>query len=236
MPVYRIADLDILINPIYENTIKRLFPYITNSENYDFEISLTEDEKNSLDENGFSTTTTAVTEDSIILQRLCCTILESYNGFFFHSSSVMVDGNAYVFSAPSGTGKSTHTALWRKYFGDKAVMINDDKPIIRKHNGSFYIYGTPWMGKSNIGNNIKAPVKAIYFLERSKENSAVKVSTGSVFREILEATVVPQNKATMHTLLSTLDEFFSTTQIFKLKCNMDIDAVKTAFNAVNDYK
>ncbi len=233
MPVYRIADLNILINPIYENTKIRLFPYITNSDSYDFEISLTENEKNNLDENGFSINTKTISEDSLILQKLCCTVLESYDGFFFHSSSVMVDGNAYVFSAPSGTGKSTHTALWRKYFGDKAVMINDDKPIIRKHNGLFYIYGTPWMGKTNIGNNIKAPVKAIYFLEQSKENSAVKVSTGSVFKEILEATVVPQNRETMHILLSLLDEFFSGVSVYKLKCNMDIEAVKVAYNAAN---
>ncbi len=233
MPVYRIADLNILINPIYENTKRRLFPYITNSDSYDFEISLTENEKNNLDENGFSINTKTISEDSLILQKLCCTVLESYDGFFFHSSSVMVDGNAYVFSAPSGTGKSTHTALWRKHFGDKAVMINDDKPIIRKHNGLFYIYGTPWMGKTNIGNNIKAPVKAIYFLEQSKETSAVKVSTGSVFKEILEATVVPQNRETMHILLSLLDEFFSGVSVYKLKCNMDIEAVKVAYTAAN---
>ena len=146
----------------------------------------------------------------------------------------MLDDEAYVFTAVSGTGKSTHTALWRKLFKDKVVMINDDKPIIRKKDGVFYVYGTPWMGKSNIGNNVKAPVKAVYILQRGEKNSVVRVKPGEVFKNILEATVVPTDRRNMEKLLELLNEFFSSAPLFLLTCNMDIEAAQVAYNAAEN--
>ena len=96
--------------------------------------------------------------------------LLDYNGMMFHASAVVVDGKAYLFSAPSGTGKSTHTRLWLEYFGEKAYILNDDKPAIRIMDGKFYAYGTPWCGKDNVSTNQKCEIKAICFLERSEVN------------------------------------------------------------------
>lgn len=73
-----------------------------------------------------------ISESGIINTLVCREILDNYDGLFFHSSALMLDGKAYLFSAPSGTGKSTHTALWQRHFGGRVQMINDDKPIIRK--------------------------------------------------------------------------------------------------------
>ena len=67
--------------------------------------------------------------------------------FLFHGSAVAVDGAAYLFTARSGTGKSTHTRLWREMLGDRAVMVNDDKPLIRLTEDGAVVYGTPWNGK-----------------------------------------------------------------------------------------
>lgn len=231
MPIYRIADLNISIEPIFEQTLRRLNPYMWESVSPDFTIEATMDEISDFIRQSKTPCTPFGAESVIILTKLCNKVLEKFSGFFFHSSSLMLDGKAYVFTALSGTGKSTHTALWRKHFGNRVTMINDDKPIIRKHEGSFYIYGTPWMGKSEIGNNVKAPVKAVYVLQRGEKNSAVKVKTGEVFRQILEATVVPSDKTGMMTLLSLLDEFFSEVPVFLLTCNTDIEAAVVAYEA-----
>ena len=75
------------------------------------------------------------------------TQLLKFRGILLHSSCVVVDGVAYAFSADSGTGKSTHTALWLKHFGDRAYMLNDDKPAIRLVGDRVYACGTPWSGK-----------------------------------------------------------------------------------------
>lgn len=233
MPIYKIADLNIKINPIYERTKQRLEPYLAKDNDIDFEISVSENEileKMSQSETKFPK---SEHESTLILTKLCHKLLEGCNGFFFHSSSLMLDGEGYVFTAPSGTGKSTHTALWRKHFGEKVTMINDDKPLIRRGSDDFYIYGTPWMGKSNIGNNIKAKVKAVFILKRSEQNSVKKVSISEVFKEIFEATVIPKEKAMMSNLLSLLSDFFAKVPIYLLHCNISDEAVLTAYNAVN---
>lgn len=231
MSIYNIADLNILINPISRETKKRLLPYIVNSDSFDFEVKVTQSEIADLISNSKESCGSFAAESALILTKICNKILEEYEGFFFHSSSLMLDNEGYLFTAVSGTGKSTHTALWRRLFKEKVVMINDDKPIIRKKDGVFCVYGTPWMGKSDIGNNVKAPVKAVYILQRGKENSVERVKTGEVFRNILEATVVPSDRENMEKLLKLLDEFFSSVLLFRLTCNMDIEAAQIAYNA-----
>lgn len=231
MPIYNIADLNISINPLNDETKKRISPYIVNSDSFDFEVKVSQNDISDYIVNSKQYCNSFMAESTLILTQICNRILENYDGFFFHSSSLMLDDEAYVFTAVSGTGKSTHTALWRKLFKEKVVMINDDKPIIRKKDGIFYVYGTPWMGKSDIGNNVKAPVKAVYILQRGEKNSAVRVKPGAVFKNILEATVVPTDRRNMEKLLELLDEFFCSVPLFLLTCNMDIEAAQVAYNA-----
>ncbi|MDO4883195.1 MAG: hypothetical protein Q3975_07570, partial [Oscillospiraceae bacterium] len=127
----------------------------------------------------------------------------------------------------------THTSYWRELFGDKVTMINDDKPIIRKIDGKFYVCSTPWMGKSNIGTNLNAPVKAVYVLKRGDENRAEQVSPAKVFRELLEATLLPDKRENTAKLLELYDGLFSQAKLVELYCKPEIEAAKTAYNAVN---
>lgn len=231
MSVYSIADLNIKINPIFPQTETRLAPYLVDCTDYDFDASVSMRDIE-LERSGEFPDFTV--ESTLILRNVCRVILEKHSGFFFHSSALMLDGEAYVFTAQSGTGKSTHTSLWRKHFGERVVMINDDKPIIRKVGGKFFIYGTPWMGKADIGNNVKAPIKAVYVLKRGDKNSAERVTFREVFKEIFEATVLPDNAHATNELLSLFDEFFSSTPIFRLTCNISDEAVTAAYNAARN--
>ena len=232
MPIYQIADLNIRINPEYKSTKKRLKPYLTDTDFFDFEVSVSQEDIAQYIKNSKIHCTKDSAENILILTEICNKLLKSFDGIFFHSSSLMLKGEAYVFSALSGTGKSTHTALWRKHFGNQVTMINDDKPVIRRIDGRFYICGTPWMGKSDIGNNVKAPIKAVYILRRSKENFVEKVSPGKYFKDILEATLIPTDRENMSKLLNFLDELFSEVPLFVLYCNMEEEAVSTSYNAV----
>lgn len=231
MPIYNIADLNILINPRSDEVKKRLLPYIADCDLFDFEVKVSQSEIEEYISASKESCSNFSVEGTLILTQICNTILQKYDGFFFHSSSLMLDGEGYVFTAASGTGKSTHAALWRKLFKDRVVMVNDDKPIIRKKDGVFYVYGMPWMGKSNIGNNIKAPVKAVYILQRGEKNGAVRVKPGEVFKNLLEATVVPADRKNMEKLLKLFDEFFSSVSLFLLTCNTDIEAAQVAYSA-----
>lgn len=234
MPNYKIADIIVKINPIYKKNEQRLAPYLTNNDIFDIEISVSEEEVYEKSLQSKLKLPKSEYESSLILAKLSNKLLESYSGFFFHSSSLILDGKGYVFTAPSGTGKSTHTALWRKHFGNSVTMINDDKPLIRQNGEKFFIYGTPWMGKANIGNNVKSTVNAVFILKRGEQSSAKRVKVSEVFKEILEATVVPMDKTLMSTLLTLLDKFFSNVPIYLLHCNISDEAVMTAYNAANN--
>ncbi len=92
------------------------------------------------------------------------------SGMMLHASAVEMDGKAYLFSGFCGAGKSTHTRLWQKTFGEKAQVFNDDKPALRLIDGVWYAYGAPWSGKNGINQNKKVPLAGICFLKQAKEN------------------------------------------------------------------
>lgn len=118
-----------------------------------------------------------------------CRQLLNYKGFYLHASAVEVNGRAYLFSGPSGMGKSTHTQLWQQIHGDTAQVFNDDKPVLRKLEGTWYAYGTPWCGKDGINQNRKVPLAGICFLRRGQENSIRSLNPLEATAGILSQTI-----------------------------------------------
>lgn len=161
------------------------------------------------------------------------TKLIDYDGFMLHASAVVVDNKAYLFSASSGTGKSTHTLLWQKYFGeDKAIIINDDKPAIRRIDGKFYAYGTPWSGKENKNVNIKVPLQGICVIERNQDNFISRLNGGISIYSLLNQTIRPKNRDSMDKLLNIMIDLLKQIPVYKLCCNMNIEAVSVAYEAM----
>ena len=162
-----------------------------------------------------------------------CKGLLDFGGFMLHSSGVAYENKAYLFSAASGTGKSTHTEIWQKVFGeDKAVIINDDKPVIRADGGSFFAYGTPWSGKSDKNLNIKVPLQGICFLERSKTNHIERISSKEAVMLILNQTVRPPELDIMDKLLVILDGLLKTVPVYRLGCNMEDEAAIVSYKGM----
>ena len=231
MPIYRIAEINMKIEPRYEETINCLEPYLTDSDTFDFEVPIDPEEFAEFLANSLHPNNPNLNEGPYIYTYICRKVLREYEGFFFHSSCLALDGEGYVFTALSGTGKSTHTRNWCKYFGDRVTMINDDKPIFRKIDGKFFVCGTPWMGKSNIGCNMIAPIKAVYVLQRGEENSAELVSPGAVLKQLMEATLLPRTKEDMQKQLSLFNDMFTRVPIILLSCNKDVDSARVAYEA-----
>ena len=171
-------------------------------------------------------------EGLVVFRKLCDYALENANGIIFHCSAVMVDNEAYLFTAPSGTGKSTHARLWRELLGDKAVMINDDKPIIRKIDNEFYVYGTPWKGKHDLGTNQRAKIKAICKIYQAKENKIERIDAGEMILTILNQTVRPTEENKFDKLLSLLDELLKSVNIYSLGCNISEQAAQLSYNTM----
>lgn len=146
-----------------------------------------------------------------------------------HGSAVAVDGRCYIFMAPSGTGKSTHTALWRKCFGGRAVMVNDDKPLIRVEEKGIRVYGTPWNGKHHLGNNISAPLCGICNLKQGDENQIRMLDRRTAFPFLLGQIYRPyENMEKMQKVLELAEQLLRI-PIYEMECTISREAVHMAY-------
>lgn len=163
-----------------------------------------------------------------MLEILLHFLIVRYNGFVVHASSIAYKGTGLAFSAESGTGKSTHTALWLKNCPNDTVMLNDDKPIFRYfENDGWYIYGTPWAGTTGLNTNLKVPLKALVFLERSKTNSIRRLASAEVISRFFEAVISPMSDEVTDKILELLGLLIEKSNVCLLKCNMEDEAMET---------
>ena len=146
------------------------------------------------------------------------TQLLKFNGFYLHSSAVELDGKAYLFSGPSGMGKSTHTRLWKSVFGEAAQVFNDDKPALRRIDGKWFAYGTPWCGKDRINQNKKVPLAGICFLKRGEENKIRRLEPKEAFPLLMSQTIRKFRKSeSLDLLLENLNLLLKEIPIFELE-------------------
>ena len=150
-----------------------------------------------------------------------------FQGMMLHASAVAMDGRAYLFSAPSGTGKSTHTGLWQAVYGDAAQVFNDDKPALRRIDGVWYAYGTPWSGKYGINQNKKFPLGGICYLKRGAENKIRRLSPQEGMKRIVSQTMrrfaLVEN---LDLMLSHVDSLVRSIPVYELECLPDEDAAR----------
>lgn len=159
--------------------------------------------------------------------------LLKHGGMLLHSSCVVKDGYAYLFTANPGTGKSTHTQLWLKAFGDSAYILNDDKPALRMEDGIWYAYGTPWSGKDDMSVNARVPVAGIAVVNRAEANTIAPVSGKEAIFALMGQTARPKNAEGRLMLMKTLDQLMGKVRIWNLYCNMDPEAAHTAYEAMS---
>ena len=170
--------------------------------------------------------------ESLALYRKIAEALIDFDTVLFHGSAIAVDGEGYLFTAKSGTGKSTHTTLWRKMLGERAVMVNDDKPLIKISDSGIKIFGTPWNGKHALGENIAVPLKAICILARGEENSIAECVAIEEFPKILSQTYTQSTPEFMKKTMELVDRLLSGVRVYKLFCDISPEAAELSFGVM----
>ena len=160
------------------------------------------------------------------------TQLINYGGFYLHSSAVVKDGKAYLFSGDPGAGKSTHAQLWVNTFGGDTRIINDDKPALRCVDGIWYAYGTPWCGKDGINLNDKAPVAGICFMKKSDRNSIRRLSSKEAMIRILGQTLYLLEEERSGLFAAHLDSFLRSVPVFELENRPEPEAAMLSFETM----
>lgn len=235
MTKYKIADIVFEAETKYAYTGKLCEKYVyTGEENPVFSAVITDSDVER-ERKGLNAPEPLL--ESIALQRKFCEyVLKNGNGTIFHSSAVAYKGEAYLFTAPSGTGKSTHTRLWKEMLGDKLAYIDDDKPIIRYIDGEFYVYGTPWNGKHHLGENVKARLKCVCKIYQAKENTIRKAEIPEMIGVVFNQTLRPEQAEDMEKLLSLTDKLLTKSNLYALGCNISREAAELSFTTMTGEK
>ena len=231
--IYRLAGRNILIESLYPEVHAYCRDYLAENADPDFSVSISQhdiDFERSRAVNDYPYTDAYLEE--LAVYRKIAERMPSFSTVLIHGSVLAVDGAGYMFTASSGTGKSTHAALWRKLLGGKVTMINDDKPLVRISGGNAEIFGTPYNGKHRLGTNTSVPLKAICILERSEQNHISSISPREAYTMILQQTYRPINPAMLMKTLELVDGLMNVVKFYRLGCNMDIQAAELAYNAM----
>ena len=244
----KIADFVVEIDNKYSYLEKQCAKYVYEGEDVDFCASCTEEDIDNEDKiaqddpdvlaclNSMSTENRRGYLESICVYRALCLQLPERSAFIMHAAVIEVDGQAYAFTAKSGTGKSTHISLWKKLLGDRVQVVNGDKPIIRLDNGVFYAYGTPWCGKEGWNRNVRAPLKGLCFLERAVENRIEKFDLGEAASRIMKQILIPKDAMGAINTFELVDKMINNVDCWLLGCNISIEAAEKAYNAMSGGK
>ncbi|MGI6669081.1 MAG: hypothetical protein ACOX4M_06685 [Acetivibrionales bacterium] len=155
------------------------------------------------------------------------------SGLVLHASCILYDNKGIAFTAPSGTGKSTHASLWEEH-KPGTVVLNDDTPAIRLTGGKPIVYGTPWSGSRIKFKNASAPLSAIVILEQAREeNSITKVAPVEAVKILMPRFILPYyERQLMDMAVKTLEGIIAEVPIYHLKCKPDAEAVELVYECV----
>ena len=234
MARYKIADVIFSASPKSEyvkDLCKNYLYFGDESEEIHFDITKEDMEREMEYAKGLNFPKSVV--ESLALYRKFLEYAINRNTIILHCSALAAFNEAYLFTAPSGTGKSTHAKLWREVFNDGVVMINDDKPVIRLVDGEFYVYGTPWNGKHHLDTNCRAKIKAICSIRQATENTIRRATTQEMLLVIMNQTIRPTNIEQMDKLLNLVDLLLNKVQLYSLGCNISEEAARLSYQTMS---
>lgn len=229
----RIAELNIEIHEKHAFLPRFCKDYLAEFENADIVVEATEQEIEQEQRNAEGEVSPGYAESICVYRRIAYALLP-FDGFVFHACVLECDGVGYAFAARSGTGKSTHARLWLEVFGDRARIINGDKPIFRKTGGVWHAYGTPWCGKERFGCNDRTPLRALCFIERAAQNSIRPIGGQDMIPRLFVQVLIPNEKEQAEKTLELLDDMIVNTPCYLLSCNKDREAATVAWQGMKE--
>lgn len=151
-------------------------------------------------------------------------MLTALGAVSLHSSFITHGGQAILFSAPSGTGKSTQAALWERHAG--AEQINGDRSVIRCVDGVWTAFGFPFAGSSGIYKNKSAPIRAIVVLRQAPDNTIERLAAPEAFRLLYSETAIQRWNTQGHAAaVDLLIRLCAAVPVYRLCCTPDERAV-----------
>lgn len=220
--IVNIANKNIFIDSIYKGIYDSCKDYMVGeSVSHDIEIIIDENmlaeeyeqiKREKRDLPGLQTI------EKQLVHRKMAEALIFHNTILIHGAVITLHNKAFMFTAPSGTGKTTHIQKWIESVEGTSV-VNGDKPFVIINEEGAFACGTPWCGKENLGTNAIVSLQSIVFMERSEDNRIEKVEFKSIFPNLLEQTFRPVNADAMKKTLNLLLGLKNKVTFYKFYCN-----------------
>ena len=234
----RIAGAVAEVNSLFDSSRDYCARYLT-EETADFSVCVTREDlafeqaqllQEALEEGMRPRTFTDPFLDRAAIQRAVAEHLFDWDTLMVHGSLVAVDGQGYLFTAAKcGTGKSTHTRLWRQVFGQRAVMVNDDKPFVQVCPEGVMAWGAPWSGKHGLDTNLCVPLGGICLLERGAENQIRRAEPEELAPLLEKESFCPQGQENRD-LVARLTQLVP---LWKMRCNRSREAARMAYGRMS---
>ncbi len=225
----KMAELNIEINCRLDSTKLFCKEYLTEDTECDFSVAPTSEEIKK--EISLIEGTTETAAEQLCVYRNIANNLPLYNRFVFHGAAITYEDKGILFTAPSGTGKTTHIKLWKKNFANSVRIVNGDKPILKVEE-EVTVYGTPWAGKEQYQRNRKAPLKAICVIKRGTDNSVKRISASEAVSYLMQQIYLPKEPQALSKTLALLNKLLESVPCFVASVDMSNSAAQATFKAL----
>lgn len=228
-----LANMVIRIQGVYDTLREYCKNYITiDEETEDFSITVTpEDIQRERRTGEYEQNSDNYIEIIMALLKLADE-LPDRNRFLMHGAVVSWKQEGYIFTAPSGTGKTTHVRLWKEHLGPDVEIINGDKPVLEVGEDEIIAYGTPWAGKERLQKNSCVPVKGICFLRQSKTNTIHKLNKREAMLLLLPQIYIMSDSQKAGRILELFSELLEHVPVYEFSCNISEQVVQCSFDAL----
>ena len=230
-----LANMTVRIEGVYDTLREYCKEYIATDEKIeDFSIVITPADIQRERENGEYERNSDNYIEIIMALLKVADELPGRNKVLMHGAVVAWKQAGYIFTAPSGTGKTTHVRLWKKYLGSDAEIINGDKPILEVREDEIIAYGTPWAGKERLQKNSCVPVKGICFLRQSEKNNIRKLNKSEALVLLLPQIYIMSDSKKAGRTLELFSKMLEWIPVYEFYCNISEQAVRCSFDALTD--
>lgn len=233
----QLADKRIHIESIYPELKTFCKDYLTDDAHPDFSVRWSEDDILAEADNisDFVSYSPQYLETLAALRKIS-EELPHHDRMLMHGAAITYRGDAFLFTAPSGTGKSTHIKLWRQFLRDDVDIVNGDKPILSVSSDTrescIRVYGTPWAGKERWQKNRSAELKGICILQQSPHNRIRRTAPAEVLPKLLKQIYIPDDTCAAGITLELMNTILTHVPLYLLECTISEEAVRCSFEAL----
>lgn len=235
----RLAEINIAVNSIHEEVYRLCRDYLTDG-TPDFSVSpasadiAAERVKNIREAETEGIPPVDYPDpylETLAVYRKIADRMPAYNTLLLHGAVIAVQDKAWLFTAASGTGKTTHIRLWLSEIAGSYV-VNGDKPLIRIGE-NVTVYGTPWAGKEGMQRNTGVRLCGIVLLERGEENRITRISLPQALPMLIQQSYRPNEKHGVEQTLALIGTLGRRIPLYRLQCNMHPEAAWTAYRTLS---